>query len=402
MLQLLLLLAVLIAAAKMLGLASTRVGQPAVLGELLAGLLLGPSVLNVLALPFFSDKHLGETVSHLAEIGVILLMFIAGLEVDLGQMRRAGRVVVFSGLSGVFVPLLMGAAVALPFGYTPTQAVGVGMLLAATSVSISAQTLLELGVLRSKEGIALLGAAVVDDVVVILLLSIMLALTGGTGAGLVGILWLIGRMILYLALFGVLGRFLIPWLLTRVNRWPISQGLLAAIVVIVFIFAWAAEVLGGIAMITGAFLAGIFAARTGFHRPILEGVSALTYGFFVPIFFANIGLHADLGALRGNLVWLALLIVIVAIASKIVGCSLGAWAGGFGRAEALRLGVGMISRGEVGLIVATLVVNNGLAPPDVITVAVLMVIVTTLATPPLLRIAFRGRGEGMATAAVGD
>ena len=181
-LQLLFELSILIAVAKGAGYLSTRLRQPAVLGEILAGLLLGPSLINIQALPFLASEQLPETITELAELGVILLMFLAGLEADLSQMRRAGKVVILAGLLGVIVPLVMGAGVALPFGYETTQAIAIGMLLTATSVSISARTLLELGVLRSREGVALLGAAVVDDVVVILLLSIFLAIATGGGS----------------------------------------------------------------------------------------------------------------------------------------------------------------------------------------------------------------------------
>ncbi len=386
--QLLFELSILIAAAKLAGYVSSRLGQPAVLGEILAGLLLGPSLLNVEALPFLSSAHLPETVSELAEIGVVFLMFLAGLEADLGQMRKAGRVVLLAGLLGVVAPLVLGMLTALPFGYGVIQALAIGMLLTATSVSISAQTLLELGVLRSREGIALLGAAVVDDVVVILLLSIFIALATGGGGGVVGVLVLLLRVLLFMALFGVLGWYLVPRLLAHIDRLPISQGALSAAVVVAMVFAWSAETIGNVAMITGSFMAGVFAGRSSVHRRIFDGVSALTYGFFVPIFFVNIGLHANIWALRGELVLVTVLITLVAIISKVLGSGLGALAGGFAPPQALRLGIGMISRGEVGLIVAQLLVSNGIVPAEITTLAVIMVLVTTLVTPPLLRVAF--------------
>lgn len=389
--QLLFELSILIAAAKLAGYLSSRLGQPAVLGEILAGLLLGPSLLNLEALPFLSSPHLPETVSELAEIGVVFLMFLAGLEADLGQMRKAGRIVLLAGLLGVVVPLLLGTLTALPFGYKIVPALAIGMLLTATSVSISAQTLLELGVLRSREGIALLGAAVVDDVVVILLLSIFIALATGGGGGLAGIAVLLLRVLLFMAVFGVAGWFLIPRLLAHVDRLPISQGALSAAVVIAMVFAWSAEAIGNVAMITGSFMAGVFAGQSSVHRRIFEGVSALTYGFFVPIFFVNIGLHANIWALRGELILVTVLITLVAIISKVLGAGLGALAGGFAPPQALRLGIGMISRGEVGLIVAQLLVSNGIVPSEITTLAVIMVLVTTLVTPPLLRMVFAGQ-----------
>lgn len=394
-LQLLLQLSILITAAKLAGLLSSKLGQPAVLGEILAGLLLGPSLINLPALPWFTATHLADTITELAEIGVILLMFLAGLEVDIRQMRRSGRVVVLAGLLGVAVPWAFGLGVALPFGYPAVEALGIGLLLTATSVSISAQTLLELGVLRSPVGIALLGAAVVDDVVVILLISVFLALVGGAAggasAGVGEIAVLLLRVVLFLAVFGVAGWFLVPRLLDRVDRLPISQGLIAATVVLALFFAWSAEVLGGVAMITGSFLAGVFAGRSHAHHRVMEGVSVLTYAFFVPIFFVNIGLHANVWELGGDLVWITLLLTVAAIISKVVGSGLGARLGGFNNGDSIRLGLGMISRGEVGLIVAQLLVGEQVVPAEIITVAVIMVLITTLVTPPLLRVAFARR-----------
>lgn len=388
-LQLLFELSILIAVAKLAGLLSSKLGQPAVLGEILAGLLLGPSLLNVPALPFLGAPHLPETVNELAELGVIFLMFVAGMEVDLAQMRRSGRVVILAGLLGVAVPFLMGMGLSLPFGYPTSEAIGIGLLLTATSVSISAQTLLELGVLRSREGIALLGAAVVDDVVVILLVSIFLAVAGGASGG-GGVLLLLLRVVLFLLIFSLAGWFFVPRLLEHVDRLPISQGLLAASIVLAMFYAWSAEVIGGVAMITGSFLAGVFAGRSAVHHRILEGISAVTYGFFVPIFFVNIGLHANVWELDGAMVWITILLTIVAVVSKVAGSGLGARLGGFNNKESLRLGIGMISRGEVGLIVAQLLVAQGVVPKEIITVAVIMVLVTTLVTPPLLRISFAG------------
>jgi Na+:H+ antiporter len=336
-------------------------------------------------------------IAELAEIGVIFLMFLAGLEADLDQMRHSGRVVILAGILGVIVPLLMGIGTALPFNYTLVESFAIGLLLTATSVSISAQTLLELGVLRSKEGIALLGAAVVDDVLVILLLSVFVAIATGSGNGTTGFIELLVRVLLFLVIFSVAGWFLIPPFLNKLDTLPISQGVLAGAVILALFYAWSAEVIGELAMITGAFMAGIFAGRSRVHHRIFEGISALTYGFFVPIFFVNIGLHANIRALRADMLLLTVILTLVAVISKVIGSGLGALGGGFNRGQSLRLGIGMISRGEVGLIVAQLLVMNRIVPDEIITVAVIVVLVTTLVTPPLLRAAFAGQ---RATAAV--
>lgn len=387
-LQLALALSIIIIAAKVGGWISVRLRMPAVLGELMIGLLLGPSVVDLLHASFLVDPVLLEhEIFDLAEIGVVFLMFVAGLEIDLGEMRRAGRVAMLGGLLGVAVPLALGALTVLPFGYQGSEALFIGVILTATSVSISAQTLIELGVLRTREGIALLGAAVVDDVVVILLLSIFLALTQAAG-GIVGVVWVVVRMLLYLGLAGVLGWFILPRLARWVDGQPVSEGLTALAVVAALIFAWAAEIVGGLAAITGAFIAGVSLARSPLRHKIETRIHTITYGFFVPIFFVSIGLHANLRDISGPYVPLLLSLFLVAVVSKIFGAGLGARLGGFNNRGALRIGVGMVSRGEVGLIVASTGVAAGLIPGEVFSVVVILVLLTTLVTPLLLRAVF--------------
>jgi Kef-type K+ transport system membrane component KefB len=387
-LELALVLSIIILAAKASSWMSLRLGQPAVLGELLAGLILGPTVVNLLHLPLFRSPALEETVLQLAELGAVLMMFIAGMEVDLREMARAGRVALLGGVLGVAVPLVMGALAAAPFGYGGDSAVFVGVVLTATSVSISAQTLLELGVLRTREGLALLGAAVVDDILVIVLLSVFLALASGTstpGALLIVVL----RMLIYLALAAAVGWLLLPPLTRWVDNQPISEGLASLVFASVLLFAWAAEVLGGLAAITGSFLAGVGMSRSPLQEKTASRIRAITYAFLVPVFFVSIGLQANARAIIGPSLLLLLTMLVVAVASKVLGSGLGALLGGFSRREALRVGVGMISRGEVGLIVATVGVGQGLVGAQLFSVVVLLVLLTTILTPILLRLTFR-------------
>ncbi|HEY63002.1 MAG TPA: cation:proton antiporter [Caldilineae bacterium] len=387
-LQFLLALAIVIVAAKGAGYLSTRLRQPAVLGELLAGLILGPTVLDMMHWPVFSDGYLEAILRQLAHLGVLFLMFIAGLEVDLKAMTSTGRPAVFAGIMGVFAPIALGMASAWPFGLGLQHGAFFGLVLAATSVSISAQTLMELGVLRTRVGMALLGAAVVDDVLVILLLSLFMALTGGGGGGALTILWVLAKMGLYFGLALWLGMRFIPRLGFLVSRLPISEGVMALATVTILLYAWTAEALGGVAAITGAFLAGLIFAQTPLRQQIETGFHGMAYAWLVPVFFVNIGLEANARALGLNGLLFALIIIVVAVLSKVLGCGIGAWIGGFTREEALRLGVGMASRGEVGLIVASVGMNAGLLGGDAFASVVLMVLATTLLTPILLRMLY--------------
>lgn len=393
LIELLLLLSIVIVAAKAAGYLSVRLGQPAVLGELLVGLFLGPTLLDLLHWPVCGSGHLAETVHQLAHLGVLLLMFVAGLEVDFEAMLRSGRPAVLSGVLGVVAPILLGLAVALPFGFDGQQGFILGLVLAATSVSISAQTLLELKVLRSRVGVALLGAAVVDDVLVILLLSLFVALAGGGGGGALAILWIVARMGLFLALAAWLGARFIPRLAALVDRLPISEGVMALVIVVILLFSWGAEFLGGIAAITGAFLAGLLFGRTPLRLEIEEGVHTLAYSWLVPIFFVSIGLDADVGALGAGGWPFALALVGIAVISKILGGGLGARLGGFSTQDSLRLGIGMTSRGEVGLIVAAIAQEAGLVDESVFASVVIMVLATTLLTPLMLRAAYPKPGD---------
>jgi len=244
-LQFALSLVIVITAAKLGGLLSLKLGQPSVLGELSAGLILGPSVLDFLHWAPFTDQHLGDSLAHLAELGVLLLMFIAGLDLHLTDLAKSIKVSAFSGTLGVLVPLGLGFAAARMYGFDNQTAIFTGLILAATSVSISAQTLMELRVLRSRVGIGLLGAAVFDDVLVVLGLSIFVALALGSGGGVGAVAWIAIKMALFLAIAAALGMTLIPRFSRRIDNLPISQGLIAFTFVVVIFYAWSAEVLGG-------------------------------------------------------------------------------------------------------------------------------------------------------------
>lgn len=339
-----------------------------------------------------SAPDLLAVVRDLAEVGVILLMFVAGLETDLAEMRRVGTVAFWAAFGGVALPMAGGIATAVLFGLPLYwEAIFIGTILTATSVSISAQTLMELGALRSREGATILGAAVIDDVMGIIVLSFVVAFARASNAGvdIAGVALVVVRMTAYFALAVAAGRLLAP-LLRWVGRLPVTQAVLSGALVIVFIYAWAAEYAGGVAAITGAYIAGVLLAQTPFKRQIDAGVHPLTYTIFVPLFFIGIGLQAN-GRELGGSVAFTVVLVAVAIAAKALGCGAFARAFGFTTAESIRVGAGMISRGEVGLIVAGYGLANGLIGQPVFSASVIMVLVTTMVTPPLLRVTFPRR-----------
>ena len=400
-LQLLLLLSAVVVAAKLAGALANRIGQPSVFGEILVGVLLGPTVLNLLGLPVFAPAaaageaagpELLVVIHDIAELGVLLLMVVAGLETDVAGLRRVGTVAFWAAFGGVVLPMAGGVITAVAFGFPLYwEAIFIGTILTATSVSISAQTLLELGALRSREGATILGAAVIDDVMGIVMLSLVVAFAGASGGGVdmaeIGLVSL--RIVAFFGVAVYAGRWFTP-----VLRWastlPVSQAVLSASLVLAFVYAWAAEYVGAVAAITGAYVAGLLIAQTPFKKQVDAGIHPLTYSMFVPVFFISIGLQAN-GRELGEHAVFTLVLVLVAIVSKAIGCGVFARLFGFTTTESVRVGAGMISRGEVGLIVAGYGLAHGLIGRDVFSASVIMVLATTMVTPPLMRLVFPTR-----------
>jgi Kef-type K+ transport system membrane component KefB len=332
-------------------------------------------------------------------------MFGAGLEVHLDELRHVGRISLYSGALGVVVPVLLTIPIALVANHNFEQSLFLGITLAATSVSISAQTMLELGVLRAKEGIALLGAAVIDDILAIVLLSVLIAVSV-TGGGLGEVISVVARLVLFVVLATGIGWVVLPRLANRVDDLPISSGALALAVSVALLWGWGAEALGGMAAISGAFIAGVCLGRASreTRHHIEQGLYSVNYGVLVPIFFVSIGLRTNLREFSLASLPFAVVLLLVAIGSKIIGSGTGARLGGFDRQGALRVGVGMISRGEVGLIIGSVGLQTGLIPAEVFPVIVLIIILTTVITPPLVRWSFRqpAPANAVAVAAKGE
>lgn len=394
--QLFLVLGLIIATAQIMGATARAFGQPRVFGELLAGILLGPTLLDIMHWGTFDDPELlAATVEELAELGVLFLMFTVGLEVHLTELLSVGKVALWGGVLGAVLPVAMTLPAMLLFEYSTEAAIFTGVVLAATSVSISAQTLLELGVLRTKEGLGLLATAVVDDVLAILLLSVTVAtLVSDHTADAAEIVWIFVRMVLYLGGAMLVAWYVLPPLFNRISHTRQIAGSIASFALIAaLVFGWSADVLGGVAAITGAFIAGVGLSQTNERakREIESTVHHISYAFLVPIFFVNVGLHIDMKDIGADLLPLTLVLIAIAAVSKIVGAGLGARLGGFNLGESFRLGVCMISRGEVGLIIASVGLINGLLGEELFQPVFLVILVTTVMTPPLVRLVFRGK-----------
>jgi Kef-type K+ transport system membrane component KefB len=376
--ELLPMLAAILIGAKLAGRLSQRIGLPSVFGELVLGLVLGPSLLNLI--------RPNDPLALLAEVGVILLMFRAGLETDLVQMRQVGLAATIVALGGVLLPFGGGFALGRMFGMSDLPALFVGAVLTATSVSISAEVLRELGHLRGKVGATILGAAVIDDVLGVLVLSLVLGLAG-KGDPLIAV----GQMAVFFPAAWFIGDRLLPQL-RKIEYLAGGQDTVLAILLgLVMLFAWAAEALGSVADITGAYLLGIVVARyTDEEHVVHHGSSALAYAFVVPVFFVNIGLEANVTSL-GAAPLFTILMVLLAIAGKVVGCGVGALTMRMSPREALQIGIGMTARGEVALVMIAAGRAAGLVNDTLFTATIVMALVTTLITPPLLRLAFAQR-----------
>lgn len=368
-------LAVLLVAAKLAGAISVRLGMPSVVGQLLAGVLIGPSVFGLL--------HTGPLLSSVASVGVILLMFMAGVETDLVQMRQVGLTALLVAFGGVLVPMAGGIALAHAWGYAWRPSVFLGVVLTATSVSVTAQTLRELGRLHSRAGTVILGAAVIDDVLGIVLLSVVIGLEGG-GNPLRPLL----SMGLFFLIAFALGEWVMPHLFRHLSGLQSREASFALVLALVIGAAWAAESLGKIAAITGAYLFGLAVARhpAGERERITYGIDIVGYGFFVPIFFVVVGLEANGRVLAAAPIFTALL-VAVAVLTKALGTFAGARAGRLPAGEAITVGLGMITRGEVALVVATLGAATAILDQRLFAASLAMVLLTTIVTPVVLRLA---------------
>ncbi|WP_270417247.1 cation:proton antiporter [Amedibacterium intestinale] len=372
--------ALILATTKILGMATRRVKLPQVVGALLAGLILGPACLGIL--------HETEFINQLAELGVIVLMFDAGLETDINELKKSGKNSFIVATLGVIVPFVGGFLVAQAYGLGTTdvlRSVFIGLILTATSVSISVETLKEMGRLSTPSGNIILGAALIDDILGVILLTVVTSFADPN----VNIAMMAFKIIAFFALSGVVGFLLHKGFQVWMQRHDRDLRRFAVFsFAFCLLYSFIAEEFFGVADITGAFLAGLIISNTSRATYVSSRVGILSYMLLSPLFFANIGLKVVLPQMNFMIVSFTIIICIVAILSKVIGCGLGAKLCRCPNTRALPVGVGMISRGEVALIIAMKGIALGMMDEQFIAPVILMVVVTTVITPILLKFVY--------------
>jgi Na+:H+ antiporter len=410
-LQLALLIAILLPAGKIVASVCSRFAIPAILGELMVGVVAGPGCIDILHMRLFSGTPATDAFLLLAQIGGFVLMFIAGLETDIDRMRESGVIAFLVALSGVIWPFFLGAGAAHLLGLPWSTAFFLGGALTATSVSISARTLMDAGKMTSPEASVILGAAVIDDVMGLFVLAFLAASCSTSGVDAFGVAPWLSRwlqlhipwaarhsLIVQMTLIAVCVSVYFVASYTAAQRWadPLmrlfrrldaNEAVTSCVLALVLIYAVSAEWLGSVAGITGAYLLGyVFASAK--LKPLIERTfAAIGHGLLIPLFFVSIGLSSNFRALGGH--WLLLVVIFaVAVVSKLIGCGVAALGMGMGTVRSFRVGCGMISRGEVGLIVTAMGASTGIFKQPEVAVMVTVVLLTTLFTPLIMRGAF--------------
>lgn len=376
-------LAIILILAKAFGLLARKLKAPQVVGEIVAGLILGPSVLGLV--------KLNDFMSVCAEIGVILLMFSAGLGTNLKQLMKTGPKALAIAGAGVFVPLVGGTLLYSCFyGFAAVgsekffSAVFIGVIMTATSVSITVETLKELGKLKTELGTTILSAAIIDDVIGIVVLTFVIGFKNPETNPLKVVL----STLAFFAIALILGVVFYKLFKIIDKKYPHTRRVPILALALCFIFAYAAEKYFGIADITGAYVAGIVLCRLRDSEYIEEKMDINSYMIFGPIFFASIGLKTSISKITWDFVLFTVGFVLVALISKIIGCGFASRLCGFKGNDALKIGVGMMTRGEVALIVAQKGLTEGMISSQYFTAVILLIIVSSIATPIILKLMF--------------
>ena len=383
-------LGILLFAAKLMAELFHKIKLPIVLGELLAGIIVGPFALG--ALPLVDGEPLvvlDETIRHIGEIAAVVILFIAGLEITPREFLRGGAAAFTVGSLGVIVPFFVGYYAFTAFGIEALQSILIATALTATSIAISIQVLTELGKMQTKEARLILGAAIVDDILAIAVLSVVVTMvqTGNTQPAIFDIVLLIMQVLGTFAVILVVSVLVIPRVLHTERLWK-SKGSLEGIITAAFFAAAGIAAFLGLSPIVGAFAIGMAVASTRIIKQVHEYVDKLQI-IFAPLFFAIIGAQVDLRGVNLDVLFLAGIIIAIAVVTKLIGCALPSLLFLKDRPRSMRVGIGMVSRGEVGLIVAGVGVSSGALTNNIYTAVIIMVAATTIITPIWLKIAYK-------------
>lgn len=382
-------LAVLLFAAKIFAELFNKLKLPAVLGELIAGITVGPFALG--SIPIFDGKPLvilNETVHQIGEIAGLVILFIAGLHITPREFLRGGASSFTIGALGVVVPFFLGYYVFTIFGLEALQAVMIATALTATSIAISVSVLGELGKMQTKEAKMILGAAIVDDILAIAVLSVVVSMvqTGNLSPNIIDVIFLIVKILAIFAALLIGAIVVVPRIIHAERLWK-ARGSIEGIVTASFFGASAIAATVGLSPIVGAFSVGMAVASTKLIKRVEEYVDKLEI-IFAPLFFAIIGAQVNLTGVNLEVLFLSAIMIIIAILSKLSGCGVPALLFLRNKSKAMKVGIGMISRGEVGLIVAGIGVTSGALSPNIYTTVIIMVAITTLITPIWLKKAY--------------
>lgn len=363
---------------------SRKFKMPEVLGALIAGVILGPMALNVI--------QYNESIRLLSNIGVIMLMFLAGLETNIEEFKKAGLSSLVIAIGGIILPLVLGTLGAYLFFNNFLQNLFIGVILTATSVSITVETLKRLGKLNTKSGINILGAAVIDDVLGLLLISIVLAASHPSGSnsnisGALSIVYILIKIAAF-CLFSIMGVIYLPKYMKRFEKYikPNNEFLTFSIAFAI-LTAYIAEALG-IAAITGAYLSGLMLSSFTHKEYLEKNIKAISTGFLSLIFFASVGIEANLKGINLRLIFITLVMFIIAVIGKLIGCGSAAKLLKMSYSESIQIGTGMISRGEVAIITANIGLQKGIISEEIFLPTLIVVILTTIITPLLLKFTF--------------
>lgn len=387
-------LAIILLFAKCLGILARKFKAPQVVGQIIAGLLVGPCLLGWITQTDF--------ITEMAEVGVIILMFSVGLESDLKELIKTGPVAFLIACAGVFIPLVCGALLYMGFyGIAPWgsenfyKAVFMGTIMTATSVSITVASLQELGKIKSKVGTAIVSAAIIDDVIGIIVLTFVIGFKNpDSNPGMVVI-----KTIAFFAVAIVGGFIVYKIFLTLDKRYPHTRRIPIVSVAFCFALSYIAEKYFGIADITGAYVAGVVLCNLSDNEYIERKVDVSSYMFFGPIFFASIGLKTSFDSMNGKLIAFCIAFVIVALLAKVLGCGLVGKLCKYSAADSLKIGVGMMTRGEVALIVAQKGLAAGLLTADYFTAVILLILASSILTPIILKLLYAQDGKKAAATA---